>query len=51
MQLSPLTIFLLGREDFEEVRQSPGSLGGILKRKAEAMTQVRSAEAREAPKP
>lgn len=51
MQVSPLTIFLLARDDFEEVRRSPGSLGTILRRKAEAMTQVRSAEAREAPKP
>lgn len=32
---SPFTVFLLGKEDFEAIRESPGALGKILRVKAE----------------
>jgi hypothetical protein len=51
MRSTPLTIFLLGRDDFEVVKKSPGNLGGILRAKAETMVLNRATEARAAPKP
>jgi restriction endonuclease len=39
MLASPVTVFLLDRTDFEMVKRSPGSLGAILRNKAEAIVR------------
>lgn len=42
MRSSPLTIFLLGKREFEAVKASPGSLAAILWAKAEEIVQYRA---------
>lgn len=51
MRSSPLTIFLLGRDQFEAVKASPGSLAGILRAQAEEIVQNRATETLASPKP
>lgn len=42
MRSSPLTIFLLDKSDFDQIKQSPGSLGRILRVKAEEVLSGRT---------
>jgi hypothetical protein len=42
MRRSPLTIFLIDKSDFEEIRSSPGSLGRILRAQAEQIIESRA---------
>jgi hypothetical protein len=51
MRSTPLTIFLLGHDDFERVKQQPGALGAILRAKAEDVVRDRATDARRSPKP
>lgn len=43
MQNSSVTVFLLGREDFEAIRESPANLGRILQRQAERIRALKLA--------
>jgi hypothetical protein len=45
MRSSPLTIFLLGKKEFEAVKASPGSLGALLRAKAEEIVRYRTGRA------
>jgi hypothetical protein len=44
MRNSSLSIFLLGKEEFQRVRESPGSLGSILRTQAERIVESRQRE-------
>jgi hypothetical protein len=44
MRNSALTIFLLGKSDFEAIRESPGNLGSILRAHAERIVESRRKE-------
>jgi hypothetical protein len=41
MRASPLTVFLLGRDDFGKIRKSPGVLAAILKAKARQLAEIK----------
>ena len=43
MQVTPVTVFLLDRKDFESVRASPANLGRILRAQAERIQELRLA--------
>ena len=43
MQNSSVTVFLLGRNDFEAIRESPANLGRILQRQAERIRDLKLA--------
>ena len=42
MRNSPLTIFLLGAQDYEAIKKSPGALGAILRAQAEKIVRNRT---------
>lgn len=48
-QYTPFTMFLLSRADFEEIRKSPGSMGRILRSKAEEILAQRARDGRPTP--
>jgi hypothetical protein len=45
MRSSPVTIFLLGKKDFEAIKAEPGALAAILRRKAEEIVRNRTGQA------